>query len=165
MERSGIYDESFKLEDPSVVDFRDEEGNRRAINLMSIFPSVLFQRLSNTLATRHIRPKGPDEFELYWTVFGYQDDDAELRAMRMKQSNMLGPGGLISMEDGESGVLGHRAVTGYRDGFSVIRMGGDGPIGDQDQVNTEVPIRGFWRFYCHLMEFPVEGGLPWPPEK
>ena len=161
----GIYDESLKLEDSTLVDFRDEEGNRRAINMMVIFPSVLFQRLSNTLATRQIRPKGPDEFELYWTVFGYQDDDAELRAMRMKQSNMLGPGGLISMEDGESGVLGQRAVTGYRDGFSVIRMGGDGPIGDQETLLTEVPIRGFWRYYCHLMGFPVEGGLPWPPKK
>ena len=161
----GIYDESLTLEDPSVVAFHDEEGNRRAINMLAIFPSVMFQRLSNTLATRQIRPKSPDEFELYWTVFGYQDDDDELRAMRMKQSNMMGPGGLISMEDGESGVLGQRAVTGNRDGFSVIKMGGDGPIDDQTTVLTEVPIRGFWRFYCHLMEFPVEGGLPWPPKK
>ena len=94
--------------------------------MMSIFPNVLFQQLSNTWATRQVRPKSASEFELYWTFFGYADDDPALRAMRLKQANMIGPGGLVSMEDGESGVSIQRAVAALGDGHSVIEMGGTG---------------------------------------
>ncbi len=147
----GVYNPDLKLEDESVVEFVDEAGDNRAVNFLSIFPSVYFQRISNTLATRQIRPKGPDEFELYWTTFGYKDDDARMRHLRLKQNNMIGPGGLISMEDGESGLLGQRILNSYRDGYSVIEMGDLGPIEDQHHVLTEVPIRGFWRYYAKLM--------------
>ena len=147
----GVYDAKFTLEDPGVVDFFDELGDRRTTIFMSLFPSIYFQRISNTLATRQIRPKNPGEFELYWTVFGYQDDDAKIRAMRMKQTNMIGPGGLISMEDGESGVLGQRALVGYDEGHSVIEMGGRGPIEDQYHQMHEIPVRGFWQYYAKLM--------------
>ena len=59
--------------------------------------------------------------------------------------------------------MAQRAVHRERDAYSVIEMGGVGPIDSQETLLTEVPIRGFWRYYCHLMEYPVEGGLPWPP--
>ena len=153
----GVYDAKFTLEDPGVVDFFDELGDRRTTNFLSLFPSICFQRISNTLATRQIRPKNPGEFELYWTVFGYRDDDAKIRAMRMKQTNMIGPGGLISMEDGESGVLGQRAIIGYDEGHSIIEMGGTGPIPDrQDHLLTEVQVRGFWRYYAKLMGWTAQ---------
>ncbi len=158
------YNEGLSLEDPSIVRFRDEVGDRRAINLLTIFPSALIQRITNSLATRQIRPKGPDAFELYWTYFGYVDDDPDLRELRIKQTNLVGPSGLISMEDGEPGALIQRVLSKDSDAYSVIEMGGIGPI-DKRHTNlfTEVPVRGFWRYYCHLMGFGVEGGLPWPP--
>ena len=152
-----VLDESYvELEDPDSVAYRDEAGNRRSVNLAAIFPSVTIQRIFNSLATRQIRPKGPDEFELYWTYFGYVDDDAELRKIRMKHSNLVGPGGLISMEDGESGVLAQRAVEGFSEGHSVIEMGGLGPFEDQRTILTEVPVRGFWHYYCQMMGFEAE---------
>ena len=119
--------------------------------MMCVFPSILFQRLSNTLATRTIRPHGPDEFDLYWTYFGYADDDEELREMRIRQVNLIGPGGLISMEDGESGVQIQRAIGRVRDAYSTIQMGGVGEVHDQQHMVTEMPVRGFWRNYCQLM--------------
>ena len=154
---TGVYNESLALEDPTLIDFVDERNDRRAIMMMSIFPNVLFQQLSNTWATRQVRPKSPSEFELYWTLFGYADDDPALRAMRLKQANMIGPGGLVSMEDGESGVSIQRAVAALGDGHSVIEMGGTGPIpAQQDHVLTEVPVRGFWKHYCELMGYVPE---------
>ena len=150
----GVYNESLTLEDASLVEFRDERDDGRAIMMMSVFPNVLFQQLSNTWATRQIRPRSASEFELYWTFFGYADDDPELRAMRLKQANMIGPGGLVAMEDGESGILIQRAVGALGDGHSVIEMGGTGAISDhQDHVLTEVPVRGFWQHYCELMGY------------
>ena len=114
---------------------------------------MFFQRLSNTLATRQIRPKSPDEFELYWTYFGYADDTPALREMRMRQVDLVGPAGLVSMEDGEAGVLVQKSLRAGGHTHSVIEMGGTGAIEDQDTILTEVPVRGFWRYYCSLMGF------------
>ncbi len=147
----GILDESLTLEDPSIVGFHDELGDRKVINMMHVFPSVQFGRLANCLATRHIRPKAVDDFELYWTFFGYADDDAELRAFRLRQVNLVGPAGLVSMEDSFVGALVQRAIGREGDQHSVVEMGGVGPVADQDTVLTEVPVRGMWRYYCELM--------------
>ncbi len=150
---TGIYDEGFTLNDRSVVDFIDEENDREVLNMLNVFPSVFFQQLSNTLATRQIRPKNSGEFELYWTYFGYTDDTPELRRARMQQGNMVGPAGYVSLEDGESGVLIQRAVQRQGEFHSVVEMGGTGPVENQTNLVTEVPIRGFWRHYCEMMGF------------
>ena len=152
-DETGIYDEGFTLNDRSLVDFIDEENDREVLNMLNVFPSVFFQQLSNTLATRQIRPKNPGEFELYWTYFGYKDDTPELRKARMQQVNMVGPAGMISLEDGESGVLIQRAVRRQGEFHSTIEMGGVGPVENQTNLVTEVPIRGFWRNYCEMMGF------------
>ncbi len=148
-----VYNESLRLLDPSVVAFHDENGDRKAVNMMTVFPSAFFQRLSNTLATRHIRPKSPDEFELYWTYFGYADDTPELREIRMRQVNLVGPAGLVSMEDGEAGILVQKSLRAGGHSHSIIEMGGVGAIENQETVLTEVPVRGFWRYYCTLMGY------------
>ena len=147
-----ILDESLTLEDPSIVAFHDELGDRKVINMMHVFPSVQFGRLANCLATRHIRPKAVDEFELYWTFFGYADDHPDLRAFRMRQVNLVGPAGLVSMEDSFVGALVQQAIRREGDYHSVVEMGGVGPVTNQDTVLTEVPVRGMWRYYCELMD-------------
>ena len=152
------FDTSLRLQDSSVVEFRDETGDGDAINVMAIYPNFVVSRIVNTLSTRQIRPKGPDEFELYWTCFGYADDDAALREMRIKQANIIGPAGYITMEDAESGVLVQRATRRAQAQCSTLQMGGLGAIESQDHQVTEVPIRGLWRTYCELMG--IEVGKP-----
>ena len=157
------YNSDLRLRDPSINEFVDEDGSGEGLTMMAIFPSVFFQRLNNTLATRQIKPKAAGAFELYWTYFGYADDDPKIRLMRLRQVNLIGPGGLVSMEDGEAGRLVQLGIGREQDAHSVIEMGGVGPIVDQDSLNTEVPVRGFWRYYCHLMGFEPTGGAIWPP--
>ena len=157
------FNEQLTLADPSVTKFVDEDGSGEGLTMMAIFPSVFFQRLNNTLATRQIKPKTPNSFELYWTYFGYRDDTPAIREMRMRQVNLVGPAGLVSMEDGEVGRLVQLGIDGADRDHSFIAMGGVGPITHQDTVNTEVPIRGFWRYYCHLMGYVPQGGSAWPP--
>ena len=94
--------------------------------MMAIFPSVFFQRLNNTLATRQIKPKAAGAFELYWTYFGYADDDPKIRLMRLRQVNLIGPGGLVSMEDGEAGRLVQLGIGREQDAHSVIEMAASG---------------------------------------
>ena len=38
----------------------------------------------NSLATRQAVPRGPTEFELHWTFFGYEDDSPEMTAPRVR---------------------------------------------------------------------------------
>jgi phenylpropionate dioxygenase-like ring-hydroxylating dioxygenase large terminal subunit len=147
------YNAEMKLNDDSLLQYRDEDSDQRGLIIMAAFPSVIFQRIANTLATRQIRTKSPNEFELYWTYFGYADDDEELRRMRLTQTNLVGPAGLISMEDGEAGVLIQRAIERERHASSVMEMGGKGPIGDQDHLVSEMSVRGFWKHYCDVMGY------------
>ena len=156
-----LYEEDLELQDPSVNEYITEMGDKRAVLLCAFFPNLLVQRLSNTLATRQIRPRSATEYELYWTYFGYADDDAEMRHMRAKQVNLVGPGGLVSMEDGEAGRLLQLGISGdYGDAHSVLAMGGLGeiPLAD-DHLLTESSVRGFWRYWCDLMGIGPQTGV------
>ena len=157
------YNDQMTLADPSVTDWIPEDDSGEGLTMMAVFPSVFFQRLNNTLATRQIKPKRPNAFELYWTYFGYRDDTEEIRRQRMRQVNLVGPAGIVSMEDGEVGRLVQLGIEGAAGEHSLIAMGGTGAIDHQYTVNTEVPIRGFWRYYCHLMGYVPQGGSAWPP--
>ncbi|RLA10876.1 MAG: Rieske (2Fe-2S) protein, partial [Gammaproteobacteria bacterium] len=115
-------------------------------HIQSIFPSAVIQQIHNTLAVRQILPKAVDEFELVFHFFGYADDTPELRAMRIKQANFVGPAGFISMEDGEATELVQQGVIRDGDQFSYAALGGRGT----DSVDTlldEALIRSFWQGY------------------
>jgi len=129
------------------------------LSVTSVFPNGVFVQINNSLATRQIRPKGVDGFELFQTLIGYEDDDEEMRAHRLRQANLVGPAGLVSMEDGEAIEIAHRASRPRIDGATVIEMGGGGPISDRDYRVTDVPLRGFWSYYSELMGFEPAGAV------
>ena len=142
----------YELKDPSLLKGQQEFDDGITLVILSLFPSLVLQQIQNTLAFRQILPKGKDEFELVWTYFGYKDDTEELRNIRLKQFNLIGPAGLISMEDGESTELCQNAIV--RDGqyTNVIQMDGKEATGN-DHLVTEGLIRGLWKGYKELMQF------------
>ena len=145
------FQQDMNLEDTSLlewdVEFEDGVGNM----ILRIFPSVVVQQIYNTLATRHIRPISPGEFELYFTFFGFADDSAHMDRLRRRQANLAGPAGYISMEDGEATELVQRGIRRDRDQCSVVEMGGKGPIESTDHLVTEMPLRAMWKAYAALM--------------
>ena len=147
---SRSYDTNFKLADPSLLAGRAEFDDGITLVILSIFPNVIVQQIANTLAVRQIVTDGTDGFELVWTHFGYADDDEEMQGMRLKQANLIGPAGLISMEDGEAVEIVQRAVRQDQDKTSYIAMGG-GRIEDTAHLTTESAIIGFWDYYRSLM--------------
>ena len=106
--------------------------------------------IENTLALRQLVPQGPGQAELHWTFFGYKDDDPPLRQMRLKQSNLIGPAGYVSMEDGAAPGFVQRAVATAADVLSVVEMGGASVASDDNRV-TEAAVRGFWKAYRGYM--------------
>ena len=147
------YQEGFTLHDPSVLAGWPEFDDGDTLCIHVIFPNLVAQQIANTLATRQILTHGPGKFELIWTYFGYADDTPEQRAMRIKQINLIGPAGLISMEDGDVCEIVQNGIVRDGDKSSVVLMGGDSVTEFQDTTLTESGIRGFWRGYRKIMGF------------
>jgi phenylpropionate dioxygenase-like ring-hydroxylating dioxygenase large terminal subunit len=144
------YQENYALADPSVLKGWPEFADGDTLCIHVIFPNLVAQQIANTLATRQIVTRGPQAFELIWTYFGYVDDTPEQRAMRIKQINLIGPAGLISMEDGDVCELVQNAIVRDGDACSIVEMGGR-DIADIDSTLTEVGMRGFWKGYRKIM--------------
>ena len=144
------YAADVKLNDPSLLDMRLEFDLETTNHIQSIFPSLVIQQIHNTLACRQVLPKGTDHFELVFHFFGYSDDDPELRRMRIRQVNFVGPAGYISMEDTEATELVQRGIAGSTRAHSVIDMCKSAPEGE-DSMISEHFVRTFWRAYSSLM--------------
>jgi anthranilate 1,2-dioxygenase large subunit len=152
LENVRSYDEGFHLEDESVLGMIQEYDEACTNHIQPIFPQLVIQQIHNTLVARQLLPKGPGNFELVFHFFGYTDDTPELRALRIKQANLVGPAGYISMEDTEATELVQRGTIRDGDASSVIEMSRGNP--DQtDTIITESLIRKFWVGYQKLMAY------------
>jgi len=146
------YDEGFKLEDDSILAMVPEFAELSTNHIQAIFPQLVIQQIHNTLVARQLLPKGPNHFELIFHFFGYADDTPEMRKLRIKQANLVGPAGYISMEDTEATELVQRGTIRDGDKTSFIEMSRDAPE-QQDTLITESLIRRFWVGYQGLMDF------------
>lgn len=142
--------EGFHLEDDSVLGYVYEFEEATTNHIQSIFPQLVLQQIHNSLVARQLLPKAPDKFELIFHFFGYADDTPELRELRIKQANLVGPAGYISMEDGYATELVQRGTLRESKSCSVLDMGLGKPD-QQDTLITEGLIRRFWAEYQTLM--------------
>ncbi|AJY31040.1 ring hydroxylating alpha subunit family protein [Burkholderia thailandensis 34] len=146
------FDEGFSLEDDSILGLVSEYDEDTTNHIQPIFPQLVIQQIHNTLVARQLLPKGPKNFELIFHFFGYADDTPELRDLRIKQANLVGPAGYISMEDTEATELVQRGTARDADAASVIEMSRGNPD-QQDTAITESLIRKFWVGYQKLMDY------------
>ncbi len=151
--RSGSDDMGkFGLHDPSVIEQWDEHGDGITTAIQTAFPNFVIQQIHNTIATRVLIPRGEEGSELIWTVLGYADDTEEQTKMRLKQGNLIGPSGYISMEDGMVGSLIQRGVQGDKEKASVMELAGDSIETIVNSRASECGVRGFYTAYRELME-------------
>jgi len=141
----------YRLRDPSVLAGFSEYDDGITLQILSVFPGFVLQQIQNCLAVRQVLPKGIARTELNWTYLGYVDDTAEQRTVRLKQSNLVGPAGFISMEDGAVGGFVQRGIAGADDHDAIVEMGGEG-TGSSEARATETSVRGFWKAYRRLMD-------------
>ncbi len=135
---------------PRVVTYRPEFDSPWTVTMLTIWPNLIVQRELNTLGVRQIVPKGPHEFDLYWTMFGFEDDDEAMTKLRLCQANLMGPAGYLGAEDNE--VIGfvqegvRRSVTAE----SVVEMD-PGTEGTTEHIISEAAIRAMYRHYREVM--------------
>ena len=139
-------DSEFKLADPSLLESFKEFPDSVTLQILSTFPTFVLQQIQNAIAVRQIVPRGVDRTDLHWTLLGFAEDSPEQRLIRLKQANLVGPAGYISMEDGCVGGFVQRGIAGAAGEQAVIEMGGAGTDSSESRV-TEASVRGFWKAY------------------
>ncbi|HUQ76312.1 MAG TPA: SRPBCC family protein, partial [Burkholderiales bacterium] len=145
------FQQQLALNDPRLLDTVREFPGEATVIMHTFWPNLILQQQSNTLATRQIVPRGPNEFDLHWTFFGYANDDEAMTQRRLRQANLMGPGGLVSMDDGE---IITRAQDGFRhaaDTAGINEMGGR-DYADAEHMVTDVALRAFYRSYRNVMD-------------
>jgi anthranilate 1,2-dioxygenase large subunit/terephthalate 1,2-dioxygenase oxygenase component alpha subunit len=145
-------DGKFALADPSVLDSVEEFGDHIQLQILSVFPGFILQQIHNCLAIRHVIPRGVDKMDLVWTYFGFADDTPEMNRRRLKQQNLVGPAGFISMEDGCVGGFVQRGTQAAPGHAAVVEMGGSGAESQATRA-TEASVRGFWKAYRRHMGY------------
>lgn len=141
---------SFNLEDRRLVAYQREfEQGTGAV--MTIWPNLIFLQQLNCLAMRHVRPDGPDACVKTWTFFGYESDSPGLLEQRLMNANLLGPSGLVTIDDNEVLAMAQDGFAGSPSAVAVLEAG-EG-TGDADHLMTESAIRGFYQYYRSVMGF------------
>lgn len=150
--RQGLRAESetYRLADPSLLRGFDEFPDGITLQILTVFPNLVLQQIQNSIAVRQVLPRATDRTHLNWAYLGFAEDTPEQRTIRLKQANLIGPAGFVSMEDGCVGGFVQRGVAGASDERAVVEMGGSG-VEPQDTRATEAAVRGFWKAYRDLM--------------
>jgi anthranilate 1,2-dioxygenase large subunit/terephthalate 1,2-dioxygenase oxygenase component alpha subunit len=147
-EKAGMRSVSggYRLEAPQMLESVDEYGDGITLQILTVFPGFVLQQILNCLAVRQVLPKGPGKTELVWTAFGYASDGEAMTQRRIRQANLVGPSGYISLEDGAATGFVQRGVQGGAAHASVVEMGGRRVESSESRV-TETSVRGFWQQY------------------
>ena len=140
----------FTLSDPNLLDPVREFPGTATVVMQTLWPNLIIQQQSNTLATRQLIPRGPAEFDLVWTFFGYATDDEAMARRRLRQANLMGPSGYVSIDDSEVMQLAQQGLSGYPGASAVVEMGGR-DTADTDHMVTEAAIRAFYVHYRKVM--------------
>lgn len=147
--RSLIVD--LKLNDPTMLD-PVKEYEQYTIVLMTLWPNLVIQQQSNTLAMRQLITKGPGAFELAWTFFGYEDDDEAMTRRRLRQANLMGPAGFVSVDDSEVMAFVQQGARQALESSGVIEMDGSGWEAEVPHAVTEGEIRAMYEHYRKVMD-------------
>jgi salicylate 5-hydroxylase large subunit len=140
-----------KLADPTLLQPVREFAGDATVVMQTLWPNLIVQQQSNTLAMRHLVPRGPGAHDLLWTFFGYADDPPEMTERRLRQANLMGPAGFVSIDDSEVMMISQQGLGAYPDASAEIAMGGR-DTADADHTITEVALRAFYAHYRKVME-------------
>ena len=142
---------NMKLHDMRLLDIVHEPWwGKPTVCMTTIFPSVILQQQVNSLSTRQIVPAGPGQFDFVWTHFGFEDDDAAMLERRMRQSNLFGPAGFVSADDGEIIEFSQEGFEQDRHFSTICELDGTG-IGNTEHMVSETLIRGMYRYWKKVM--------------
>jgi anthranilate 1,2-dioxygenase large subunit len=141
------------LKDPTLIEYR---GSSHAIGsrLVNMFPTFVATKHLDVINLRFATALGLEKVEVHYAYFAHADDDEEMVHHRLRQSsNLLGPCGLISMEDAS---IFHRMHIGNKTpGVATFQKG----VKDTNEIPTEMTQNDEtgqlprWEYYREIMGF------------
>jgi salicylate 5-hydroxylase large subunit len=148
-----VYRKDFmSLAEPSILEvIREFPEDEDTVTMQTIWPNCAIHQNLNSVGVRLALPRGPNEIEVHWTFFGYEDDSQEMTERRLLHANFFGPGGLVTGDDIEVWQLNQRGVTTAPAGVCHVEAGGTS-TDDADFVITETAVRAFYKHYRRVME-------------
>lgn len=141
---------SLRLKDERILGYTKEDRGPWSAAIQTIWPNFAVQRQVNALAVREVVPHGPHEFYLYWTILGFADDSEEMTRHRVRQANLIGPGGMIGVDDSEVLDFVQGSLRASPPGAAAIHLGGR-DLGTADTFISEAAIRSMYRHYRQVM--------------
>ena len=70
---------------------------------------------------------------------------------RLRQANLMGPAGLVSIDDSEVLKMSQDSIAFYPEKDGLYEMGGR-DTEDHDHIVTETAIQAFYKVYREVME-------------
>ena len=145
------------LKDPSIISLKSHFDTQSGSVNTRFFPVSGISRHMDSINIRFANAISVDETEVHYTYFARVGDSDDLIKHRIRQaSNLLGPCGMVSMEDA---AVFHRVHVGsHTPGVSVFLKGASdanvlpSTFGQADEA-ANMP---FWEYYRSLMGFDRE---------
>lgn len=144
------------LRDPSIIEFKGVDPSKGS-RVIELFPFFIATKHLDSINLRFAIARSVDETEVHYAYFHHLDDDAEMIRHRIRQaSNLLGPSGLVSMEDAS---IFHRIHVGNQTPGNVTFQKG---VTSRDKLsfdfkqNDETGNLPRWEYYRRIMGFARE---------
>jgi apoptosis-inducing factor 3 len=143
--------EGMTLQEPRFIDFIPEFDSPWSVTMATIWPNLIVQREMNTLGIRHIIPTGPNEFTMIWTMFGFEDDTADMTRHRLRQGNLMGPAGFLGLEDNEAIKFVQDGMKNVPGGEHIVALDPEVETGTSETLISESAIRAMYAYWRREM--------------
>lgn len=142
------------IKDASLISFRVSDRFAGGSRIVNLFPVTGIVKHLDVINIRFTVAESVDDTECHFLYFCREDDDEETVRQRIRQSsNLLGPCGMVSMEDAS---IFHRIHIGsHTPGNAIFQKG----VKSVDRLELEVSQNdesgnlGRWEYYRKIMGF------------
>jgi len=145
------------LNDPTLIEYRGGSFAEKGSCSLHLFPLFAAVKHLDTIGLRFVNPRSVDQTELIFAYFGREDDDEAMTRHRIRQSsNLLGPCGMVSMED--AAVFQRLHIGSRTPGMQIFQKGVKDEYAmptDFSQNDESVNILS-WEYYREVMGFAKE---------
>jgi phenylpropionate dioxygenase-like ring-hydroxylating dioxygenase large terminal subunit len=141
------------LSDASLIEYKGGDLTKGSCSL-HLFPLFAAVKHLDTIGLRFVNPRGVNRTDLHFAYFGREDDDEAMLRHRVRQaSNLLGPCGLVSMED--AAVFERLHVGSFTPGDQILLKGvqSEAEMPTRFSQNDESPNILSWEYYREIMGF------------
>lgn len=145
------------IKDSSIIRFKDTDPYKGGSRLAGFYPNSGVAKHLDTINIRFVNPLSVDDTEVHFAYFAKRSDDDDYILQRVRQSsNLLGPCGMVSMEDAS---VFHRIHIGCNTPGNAIFQKGVKAFDRHEYVfkqNDETGNLLRWEYYRKQMGFERE---------